>query len=159
MEKTLTLKQVATILGVEQSTVRFWEKEFSDFIKTKTAKGQHKRFTTEHVETLTKIRDLLQVEQYTIKGAIRRLEMDNALDSAMGIDGNFKTTVFFMLSAIMKELQAYRETSQKLSAQLEMLQDEKSRIEEKLQEEQSKGLLDFIKDKMMARKLVEHGEA
>lgn len=155
MEKSLTLKQVATILGVEPSTVRFWEKEFAEFVKVKSYKGQHKRFTHANVEMLTKIRDLLQVEQYTIKGAKRRLEMDMALDSAMGIDGNFKTTVFFMLSAIMQELQTYRETSQKLSQQLELLQLEKSEIEEKLQEEQRKGILDFIRDKIAMKKMQE----
>lgn len=155
MEKSLTLKQVATILGVEPSTVRFWEKEFAEFVKVKSNKGQHKRFTPANVEMLTKIRDLLQVEQYTIKGAKRRLEMDMALDSAMGIDGNFKTTVFFMLSAIMQELQTYRETSQKLSQQLELLQLEKSEIEEKLQEEQRKGILDFIRDKIAMKKIQE----
>ncbi|KNZ70680.1 transcriptional regulator, MerR family [Thermincola ferriacetica] len=155
MEKSLTLKQVATILGVEPSTVRFWEKEFAEFVKVKSYKGQHKRFTPANVEILTKIRDLLQVEQYTIKGAKRRLEMDMALDSAMGIDGNFKTTVFFMLSAIMQELQTYRETSQKLSQQLELLQLEKSEIEEKLQEEQRKGILDFIRDKIAMKKMQE----
>ncbi len=158
MEKYLTLKQVATILDVEQSTVRFWEKEFCDFIKVAKSKGQHKRFTPEHVELLTKIRDLLQVEQYTIKGAKRRLEMDIALDSALGIDSNFKSTVVFMLSSIMQELQSYRATSQKLTKQLEMLEAEKTQIEERLMEEQSKGFLEFLKTKITTRRVID-GEA
>lgn len=151
-ERYLTLKQVSTILEVETSTVRFWEKEFAEFLLVRSGKGQHKRFSEKSMETLAQIKDLLHTEQYTIKGAKRRLEMDRSLNSAIGVDNNFKTTVFFMFSAIIQELQAYRLESRELAAKLVDLQLEKSEIEEKLAVEQSKSLLDFIKNKLQIKK-------
>lgn len=153
MENFLSLKQVCTILEVETSTVRFWEKEFAEFLNIRNGKGVHKRFSEKSLETLAQIKDLLQTEQYTIKGAKRRLEMDRSLNCAIGVDHNFKTTVFFMFSAIIQELQAYRQESRELAAKLANLQLEKSEIEEKLAEEQNKSLLEFIKNKLQNKKL------
>jgi len=152
MEKYLTLKQASIILEVEPSTIRFWEKEFDEFLNIRSGKGQHKRFSEKNVETLSQIKELLQTEQYTIKGAKRRLEMDRSLNSAIGVDHNFKTTVFFMFSAIIQELQAYRQESRELAGRLENLRLEKSAIEEQLAEEQSKSLLEFIKNKLQSKK-------
>lgn len=152
MENYLSLKQVCTILEVETSTVRFWEKEFAEFLNIRSGKGVHKRFSEKSLETLAQIKDLLQTEQYTIKGAKRRLEMDRSLNCALGVDHNFKTTVFFMFSAIIRELQAYRQESRDLTAKLANLQLEKNEIEEKLTVEQNKGLLDFIKNKLQSKK-------
>lgn len=151
MDSYLSLKQVCTILEVEPSTIRFWEKEFAEFLNVRNGKGIHKRFSEKSLETLSQIKELLQTEQYTIKGAKRRLEMDRSLNSALGVDHNFKTTVFFMFSAIIQELQAYRQESRELTAKLASLQSEKSEIEEKLAAEQNKGLLDYIKNKLQIK--------
>ncbi|PKM81274.1 MAG: hypothetical protein CVU89_09660 [Firmicutes bacterium HGW-Firmicutes-14] len=152
MEKNLTLQQVATILQVETSTVRFWEKEFAQFLNTQSKKGQHKRFTHKHLETLGQIKELLYTEQYTIKGAQRRLEMERTLTGGLGIESNFKTTMFFMFAAIMQELQTYREESKKLADQVRELRDQKTVIEERLLEEKNKGFFDFIKEKIQVKK-------
>jgi hypothetical protein len=95
-----------------------------------------------------KIKELLHAELYTLNGAKRRLELDRSLSSALGIDHNFKTTVFFMFSAIMEELQNAREESRNLAKQLELLRKQKLSIEEQLFEEQNKGLLEFFRGKM-----------
>lgn len=158
-ERNLTLQQVATILQVETSTVRFWEKEFAQFLNIKNKKGQHKRFTEKNLEVFNQIKELLYTEQYTIKGAQRKLEMERTLTSGLGIESNFKTTVFFMFSAIMRELQAYREDSRKLAEQVRELREEKIKVEEKLIEERNKGLLDFLKDKIQVKKISEQEEA
>lgn len=151
MENYLSLKQVSTILEVESTTIRFWEKEFAEFLNIRNGKGIHKRFSEKSMETLAQIKELLQTEQYTIKGAKRRLEMDRSLNSALGVDHNFKTTVFFMFSAIIQELQAYRQESRELTAKLASLQTEKNEIEEQLAAEQNKGLLDYIKNKLQIK--------
>lgn len=159
MEQYIALNQVSEILQVEQSTIRFWEKEFADFLNIKSKRGQHKRFTPEHLEVLSQIKELLYVEMYTIKGAKRRLEMDRTLNSALGIENNFKTTVLFMFSAIMRELQSYKEESRELKAEVRKLRDQKSKIEELLLEEKNKGLFDFLKGKMQLKKLAGQEEA
>ena len=158
MEEHLNLKQVANILQIESSTVRFWEKEFLEFLDQPNYKGQRKRFSQNNLETLVQIKELLQTEQYTIKGAKRRMEMDRTLTSALGIDSNFKTTVFFMFSSIIEELQAYRKESKELRYLVQSLQTEKTVIAEQLAEEQNKGILDFIKDRMQNKKTEKRAE-
>ncbi|NLO90286.1 MAG: MerR family transcriptional regulator [Clostridia bacterium] len=156
MSEKFTITQVSEILQVEPSTIRFWEKEFAEYLKV-NCKGKRKRYTEEHLEMFAQIKELLYTEQYTIKGAKRRLELDKALNSALGIEQNFKNTVVFMLSSIMEELQKAREESKKLARQVELLRHEKKNIQEKLLEEQNKSLLEFLKDKISTRKLNEVG--
>ena len=159
MDQELTLHQVAAILQVETSTVRFWEKEFAEFLHVKAKKGQHKRFSQNNLETLNQIKELLYTDLYTVKGAKRRLEMDRMLTGALGIENNFKTTVFFMFSAIMQELQNYREESRKLTDQVRELRSQKTKIEEQLSEEKNKGFFDFLKTRMQVKKAVDPGKA
>ncbi|MGI6685017.1 MAG: MerR family transcriptional regulator [Bacillota bacterium] len=144
---SLTIDQASNILQVEVSTLRYWEKEFNDFLNIKCPKGQRARYTEESIEIFAQIKELLYNEQYTIKGAKRRLEMERTLTSALGIDANFKTTVFFMFSAIIQELQKTREESKKLTHQLELLRKEKEEVEYRLTEEQQKSLWKFLAGK------------
>jgi len=144
---SLTIDQVGNILQVEVSTIRYWEKEFNEFLNINCPKGQRVRYTEEHLEIFGQIKELLYNEQYTIKGAKRRLEMERTLTSALGVEPNFKTTVFFMFSAIIQELQKTREESKKLAHQLELLRKEKEEVEERLTEEQQKSLWKFLASK------------
>lgn len=149
----LTINQVSEILQVEPSTIRFWEKEFEDFLRVDCSKGKRKRYTQENLELFASIKELLYTEQYTIKGAKRRLELDKALTSALGIEQNFKDTVVFMLSSIMEEMQRAREESRNLSKQVELLRFEKQDMQERLIEEQNKGLIDFLMDKVSLKRV------
>jgi DNA-binding transcriptional MerR regulator len=147
VDATLTIDQVSNILQVEVSTIRYWEKEFNQFLKINCPKGQRVRYNEEHLEDFAQIKELLYTEQYTIKGAKRRMELDRTLTSALGVEHNFRTTVFFMFSAIIQELQKSREESKNLARQLELLRKEKERVEEKLNEEQQKTLWKFLTSK------------
>jgi len=152
LSEKLTIQQLSNILQVEVSTLRFWEKEFEEFLNLKNSRGTRKRYGQDQLEVFSKIKELLQSEQYTIKGAKRRLELDKTLTSALGIEQNFKTTVFQMFTAIMEELQKTREESKKLAHEVQLLRTEKEMIEEKLLEEQNKGLFEFLKDKLQMKK-------
>lgn len=143
---------MSNILQVEVSTLRFWEKEFEEYLNLKNNRGSRKRYGQDQLEIFSQIKELLQAEQYTIKGAKRRLELDKTLASALGIEQNFKTTVFHMFTAIMEELQKTREESKKLAYEVQLLRTEKEMIESKLWEEQNKGLFDFLKDKLQIKK-------
>lgn len=151
-EEKLTINQVSEILQVEPSTIRFWEKEFFEYLKVNCSKGRRKRYTEDNLEVFSQIKELLYIEQYTIKGAKRRLELDKALTSALGIEQNFKNTVVFMLSSILAELQKAREESKNLARQVELLRFEKENIEERLLEEQNKGLIEFLRGKVSHRR-------
>lgn len=152
MSEKLTIQQVSSILQVEVSTLRFWEKEFAEFLKIREPKGKRKRYDQNHLETFSQIKELLQTEQYTIKGAKRRLELERTLASAMGIDHNLKTTIFFMFSAIIEELRKSQEESRKLAEEVHRLRIQKEAAEEKLFEEQNKSLLEFLRDKLQTKK-------
>jgi len=149
----LTINQVSDILQVEPSTIRFWEKEFGDYLKVDCSKGKRKRYTEENLEMFSLIKELLYTEQYTIKGAKRRLELDKALTSALGIEQNFKDTVVFMLSSIMEEMQKAKEESRRLAEQVELLRYEKQDIEERLIEAQNRGLIGFLMDKVALKRV------
>lgn len=155
MSEKLTIQQISNILQVEVSTLRFWEKEFEDYLNIKGNKGARKRYTQDQLEIFAQIKELLQTEQYTIKGAKRRLELDRTLASALGVEQNFKTTVFHMFNAIMEELQKAREESRRLAHEVQLLRMEKEMIEGKLIEEQNKGFFEFLKDKLQAKKVSE----
>lgn len=145
MKKRLSVKEAAQILQVEESTIRFWEKEFADFLGIKVQKGQRLRYSTENMEVFAKIRELLHTEMYTIKGAKRRLELDRSLGDSLGVEHNFKTTVLFMFSRILEELQQARDEANKLSAELKILKDTKENMERQLEETQQRGLLGFFR--------------
>jgi DNA-binding transcriptional MerR regulator len=153
VEKKLTVKEAARILQVEESTVRFWEKEFAEFLLIKADKGQRNRYTQENIEMFTKIRELLHTELYTIKGAKRRLELDRTVGDSLGVDHNFKTTVVFMFSSILTELQEARKEADKLSREVQNLKRAKNEIEEKLWEEQSRGLLGFFRTRLRVKQV------
>ncbi len=66
--------EVARMLGVNTSTLRFWEKEFPQ-IKPKRKHGE-RFYTPEDVETFKLIRFLLHEEKYTIEGARKKLQAE-----------------------------------------------------------------------------------
>ncbi|MCR4442208.1 MAG: MerR family transcriptional regulator [Peptococcaceae bacterium] len=147
MKRKLTVKEVAQILQVEESTIRFWEREFGEYLQVKAQKGQRNRYTPENLEMLGKIRELLHTEMYTIKGARRRLELDRAVGDSLGVEHNFKTTVLFMFSNIMDELQRARGEAQALSCELQELKKTKNRIETQLEEIRGKKLFGLFRIK------------
>ncbi|WP_366922516.1 MerR family transcriptional regulator [Metallumcola ferriviriculae] len=150
MSQVLTIQQLANILQVEVSTVRFWEKEFEDYL-TKVDKKKRRRYNQNHMEVFGQIKELLYTEQYTIKGAKRRLDLERTLTSALGVEQTLKTTVLYMFSAIMDELQQSREESKKLAREIELLREQKEQMEQRLVEEQNKTILEMIKSRLSAR--------
>ncbi len=146
MSQSLTSQQLANILQVEVSTVRFWEKEFAAYLPGVDKKGQ-RRYTQAHLEVFSQIKELLYTEQYTIKGAKRRLDLERTLTSALGVEQTLKTTVLYMFSAIMDELQQAREESKRLAREIELLREQKEQMEKRLVEEQNKTILEMIKNR------------
>jgi len=76
-EKTIeklyyTIGEVAEILDVPVSTVRFWENEF-DILKPMKNKKGNRMFTTADIKNLKIIYHLLKEEGMTLPGAKKRL--------------------------------------------------------------------------------------
>ena len=72
-EQFQTIGEVCGILGVEAHTLRFWEKEFADFVKPHRNGRGNRLYSRKDLETLGNIRNLLTVELYTIAGARRQM--------------------------------------------------------------------------------------
>ncbi len=151
MEKKLTVKEVAQIMQEEESTIRYWEKEFQDYLNVKANKGVRKRYTPQNLEMFTKISELLHTEMYTIKGAKRRLELDRTVGDSLGVEHNFKTTVVFMFSCILNELQQSRTEAAALSEKVQQLQHTKNMMEKELREAQNKGILKLFRPKIQTK--------
>ena len=66
--------QVAKLLELEPYVLRYWETEFDQLAPAKTRAGQ-RAYTQADVQLLLRITHLLYVDQYTIAGARRQLDL------------------------------------------------------------------------------------
>jgi DNA-binding transcriptional MerR regulator len=71
--QTWKIGQAARLLDLKTYVLRFWESEFPQLEPVRTASGQ-RRYTSEHIELLQRIKRLLYEEGLTIEGARRKLE-------------------------------------------------------------------------------------
>lgn len=67
-KKYFRIGEASELLDVEPYVLRYWESEFKSVRPTKTSAG-HRVYSRKDVETLIKIRELLHVERFSIKGA------------------------------------------------------------------------------------------
>ena len=68
-----TIGEVAEMFDVNVSHIRFWTNEFTTLKPTKNNKG-NRLYTTEDIEKLKKIHELVKVQGYTLKGARSKLK-------------------------------------------------------------------------------------
>ncbi|MBW1740039.1 MAG: MerR family transcriptional regulator [Deltaproteobacteria bacterium] len=52
----LTIKQVSQITGIPPYTLRFWEKQFSDFLKPFRTNGGQRRYSGEDISIIERIK-------------------------------------------------------------------------------------------------------
>ncbi len=68
-----SISEVAEKLGINESAIRFWEKEFPNIIKPKkNAKGT-RAFTRQDIKDIQLIHYMLKVRKFTIDGAKKML--------------------------------------------------------------------------------------
>ncbi|OGH56089.1 MAG: hypothetical protein A3G34_12960 [Candidatus Lindowbacteria bacterium RIFCSPLOWO2_12_FULL_62_27] len=68
-----TIRQVSEAIGENPHVIRYWEKSFPALRPEKTKTGQ-RRYRTEDVALLQRIRQMLRDEGMTMVGVKRRLE-------------------------------------------------------------------------------------
>lgn len=89
-----TITEVADLLQVQASVLRFWETQFYQ-IKPIKRMGGRRYYRAEDVVLLAQIRDCLYKEGLTIKGVQKRLRQDTAQDvepAALSKDMQFEET-------------------------------------------------------------------
>lgn len=72
-ERPVPISTASFLVGVEPHTIRYWEREFSEFLSPVRTAGGQRRYRPEDIEVLKEIRRLLKEELYTVAGAKRVL--------------------------------------------------------------------------------------
>jgi DNA-binding transcriptional MerR regulator len=98
LQRTYKIGEVASLMGLNPSVLRFWETEFPQLAPVRTKKGQ-RLYTDEHLERIARIKALLYEEKLTIDGARRRL-------AASGDERPLLRQIHDELTAIRKMLDA-----------------------------------------------------
>jgi DNA-binding transcriptional MerR regulator len=81
-EETLySIAQVNALTGVAKPTIRFWEREFQEFLKPLRTQGNQRRYSRNDIETIEKINDLVRVEGFTLEGARKKLDLESHLEA------------------------------------------------------------------------------
>lgn len=76
-EETLySIAQVNAITGVAKPTIRFWEKEFKEFLNPLRTQGNQRRYSRSDIEIIERINHLVRNEGYTLEGAKRKMESE-----------------------------------------------------------------------------------
>lgn len=70
-----SISEVSTMLNVNASLIRFWEKEFDVLRPKKNNKG-NRQFTRDDVANLRLIYHLVKEQGYTLQGANEKLKLD-----------------------------------------------------------------------------------
>jgi len=69
----LSIGEISKYLGINISTLRYWEEEFKQFLRPERTEGGQRRYSAENIKILQEIKYLIEVEKYTIEGAKRRM--------------------------------------------------------------------------------------
>ncbi len=69
----LKVKDVCQLVGVSSHTLRYWEKEFSDYLQPQRTRGGHRLYDDHSLRCILEIKHLLKVEMYSITGAKNQL--------------------------------------------------------------------------------------
>ena len=82
-----TIGEVSKELGIPTHVLRFWESKFKN-IKPLKRKNGHRYYTLKNISVLSHIKNLLQVEGLTIKGAQKILYSKKGESNFTNIDSN-----------------------------------------------------------------------
>jgi len=75
-ENLYSIAQVNAITGVAKPTIRFWEKQFNEFLNPLRTEGNQRRYSRINIETIERINYLVREEGYTLEGARKKLELE-----------------------------------------------------------------------------------
>lgn len=100
-----SISEVAEMLGVSASLLRFWEKEFDILQPKKNNKGD-RFFTIKDIDNLKIIYHLVKERGYTLKGARQKLKenKEDVVNTVSMIDSLKKVRGF--LESLKKDLDA-----------------------------------------------------
>lgn len=71
--QAVSISTASQITGVEVHTLRYWEREFAQFLNPDRTEGGQRRYRPEDIQTVFVIKRLLRDEMFSIAGARRTL--------------------------------------------------------------------------------------
>lgn len=72
--KGLGIGDVSKMCKVPAYTIRFWEKEFQDYLAPLRTQGRQRRYSDTHLSQILRIKKLLWEDRFSIQGAKRLLK-------------------------------------------------------------------------------------
>ena len=73
----LNIDQVSQLTGVKKTTLRYWEKEFSEYLKPERTGTQRRQYSLEEVEKVSILKQLIEEEKYKSAGVRLKLGLAN----------------------------------------------------------------------------------
>ena len=98
-----TISEVSAALDIPPHVLRFWETKFSNLRPLKRSGGR-RYYRPDDVAVLTRIKELLYQDGFTIKGAQRFLKSKEALSPKGAVTGGgagFSTSDFVAIQSIL----------------------------------------------------------
>ncbi|MDR2935224.1 MAG: MerR family transcriptional regulator [Candidatus Adiutrix sp.] len=81
---SLNIDQVSQLTGVKKTTLRYWEKEFSDYLKPERTGTQRRQYSLEEVEKVSVLKQLIEEEKYKSAGVRLKLGLGSPVSQAEG---------------------------------------------------------------------------
>lgn len=73
-DQAVSISVASRITGIEVHTLRYWEREFADFLTPIRTEGGQRRYRPEDIQTVFIVKRLLRDEMFSIAGARRYLK-------------------------------------------------------------------------------------
>jgi DNA-binding transcriptional MerR regulator len=74
--------------GVKKTTLRYWEKEFSDYLKPERSDTKRRQYSLQEVEKVAVLKQLIEEEKYKSAGVRLKLGLGNTFATARGAVGS-----------------------------------------------------------------------
>jgi DNA-binding transcriptional MerR regulator len=72
----LSIDQVSQMTGVKKTTLRYWEKEFSEYLKPERTDTKRRQYSLNEVEKVAVLKQLIEEEKYKSAGVRLKLGLD-----------------------------------------------------------------------------------
>ena len=74
----LSIDQVSQLTGVKKTTLRYWEKEFSEYLRPDRTETQRRQYSLEEVEKVAVLKQLIEEEKYKSAGVRIKLGLESS---------------------------------------------------------------------------------
>jgi DNA-binding transcriptional MerR regulator len=72
----LNIDQVSQMTGVKKTTLRYWEKEFSEYLKPDRTDTKRRQYSLQEVEKVAVLKQLIEEEKYKSAGVRLKLGLN-----------------------------------------------------------------------------------